>query len=132
MSCRGREWAAGSPTHVSRLLLDPATLAVTGGSYAITGTTAGCLFQHLCSGTFVGSTEEFGREWFLTGEEAITGGAEGIQLGVKHDGSEVRELPRLGRFAHEYYIAIPGLRFRPRARSTGSSSTPEPRPTTSR
>lgn len=94
---------------VSRLELDPATLSVTGGSYPITGKADGFLFQRLCSATFAGADEGFGNGWFLTGEESVTGGAEGIQLAVKHDGSETRKLPALGRFAHENYIAVPGV-----------------------
>ncbi|HKT61693.1 MAG TPA: alkaline phosphatase PhoX [Gemmatimonadales bacterium] len=92
---------------VSRLVLDPATLSVTGGSYAVTGKAAGFLFQRLCSASFGGSEVGLGSGWFLTGEESVTGGAEGIQLAVKHDGSETRKLPWLGRFAHENYIAVP-------------------------
>jgi hypothetical protein len=94
---------------VSRLVLDPATLSVTGGSYPVTGKTAGFLFQRLCAATFAGAAEGLGEGWFLTGEESTTGGAEGIQLAVKHDGSETRKLPWLGRFAHENYIAVPGV-----------------------
>ena len=94
---------------VSRLELDPVTLAVTGGSYPITGKAAGFLFQRLCSATFAGPAEGLGEGWFLTGEESTTGGAEGIQLAVKRDGSETRKLPWLGRFAHENNIAVPGV-----------------------
>jgi hypothetical protein len=94
---------------VSRLVLDPATLSVTGGSYPVTGKASGFLFQRLCSATFAGADVGLGDGWFLTGEESVTGGAEGIQLAVKHDGSETRKLPWLGRFAHENYIAVPGV-----------------------
>ena len=94
---------------VSRLALDPATLSVKGGSYPITGKDAGFLFQRLCSATFLGSDEGFGSGWFFTGEESVSGGAEGMQLAVKHDGSETRKLPGLGHFAHENYIAVPGF-----------------------
>ena len=91
---------------VSRLVLDPKTLSVTGGSYAITGKAAGFLFQSLCSATFA---DDLGAGWFLTGEESTTGGAEGIQLAVSRDGSETRKLPALGRMAHENYITVPGI-----------------------
>jgi uncharacterized protein DUF839 len=94
---------------VSRLQLDLASLGVTGGSYPVTGKAAGFLFQRLCSASFAGADEGLGQGWFLTGEESVTGGAEGIQLAVKHDGSETRKLPALGRFAHENYIAVPGV-----------------------
>ena len=94
---------------VSRLQLDLATLSVTGGSYPVTGKAAGFLFQRLCSATFADAREGLGTGWFLTGEESVTGGAEGIQLAVKNDGSETRKLPALGRFAHENYIAVPGV-----------------------
>ena len=73
---------------VSRLLLDPATLSVTGGSYPITGKVAGSMFQRLCSATFAGVETGFGQGWFFTGEESVSGGAQGIQLAVKHDGSD--------------------------------------------
>ena len=91
---------------VSRLVLDPATLSVTGGSYAITAKAAGFLFQRLCSASFA---PDLGAGWFLTGEESTSGGAEGIQVAVSHDGSETRKLPGLGRFAHENYITVPGV-----------------------
>jgi hypothetical protein len=94
---------------VSRLVLDPATLSVKSGSYPITGKAAGLLFQRLCSATFIGTDEGFGAGWFFTGEESTSGGAEGIQLAVKNDGSETRKLPGLGRFQHENYIAVPGF-----------------------
>ena len=94
---------------VSRLVLDPSSLRVLGGSYPITGKADGFLFQRLCSATFAGAAEGLGQGWFLTGEESFSGGAEGIQLAVKHDGSETRKLPALGRFAHENYIAVPGV-----------------------
>jgi hypothetical protein len=96
-------------SRVSRLVLDPASLSVTSGSYAITGKADGFLFQRLCSATFIGSGEGFGDGWFFTGEESTSGGAEGIQLAVKNDGSETRKLPWLGRFQHENYIAVPGF-----------------------
>jgi len=94
---------------VSRLLLDPATLSVTGGFYPITGKAPGFLFQRLCSATFAGPEVGLGEGWFLTGEESTSGGAEGMQLAVKRDGSETRKLPWLGRFLHENYIAVPGV-----------------------
>jgi uncharacterized protein DUF839 len=96
-------------SRVSRLVLDPATLSVKGGSYPITGKAAGFLFQRLCSATFIGGDEGFGAGWFFTGEESTSSGAEGIQLAVKNDGSETRKLPSLGRFQHENYIAVPGF-----------------------
>ena len=94
---------------VSRLEIDPATLHVTAGSYAITGKDAGSLFQRLCSATFIGGPQGFADGWFFTGEESTTGGAQGIQLAVSNDGSQVKQLPWLGRFAHENYIAVPGF-----------------------
>ena len=94
---------------VSRLVLDPATLSVKSGSYPITGKADGFLFQRLCSATFLGSSEGFGDGWFFTGEESTSGGALGLQLAVKNDGSETRTLPWLGQFQHENYIAVPGF-----------------------
>jgi hypothetical protein len=94
---------------VSRLEIDPATLQVTAGSYPITGKDAASLFQRLCSATFIGSQEGFTDGWFFTGEESTTGGAQGIQLAVSNDGSQVKQLPWLGHFAHENYIAVPGF-----------------------
>ena len=93
---------------VSRLVLDPATLSVKSGSYAITGKAAGFLFQRLCSAAFNGPAEGFAG-WFFTGEESATATAGGMQLAVRADGSETRNLPWLGRFAHENYIAVPGF-----------------------
>jgi secreted PhoX family phosphatase len=65
--------------------------------------------QRLCSATFNGSTEGFIPGWFFTGEESSTATSGGMQLAVKNDGSETRQLPWLGRFAHENYIAVPGF-----------------------
>lgn len=95
---------------VSRLVIDPSTLKVMGGSYSVNGRTSGFLFQRLCSATFVGREEGFGSGWFFTGEESTSDGAEGLQLAVTRDGSEIRKLPWLGRFAHENYIAVPGFK----------------------
>ena len=95
---------------VSRLVLDPKTLKVKSGSYALTGKPAGLLFQRLCSANFFfGPDVALAHLWFFTGEESVTGGAEGIQLAVRRDGSHTRRLPWLGRFAHENYISVPGI-----------------------
>ena len=94
---------------VSRLNIDPATLSVLAGAYAITGKASGFLFQRLCSATFAGQAEGFGEGWFFTGEESATSTAGGMQLAVRADGSETRTLPWLGRFAHENYITVPGF-----------------------
>ena len=94
---------------VSRLVLDPTTLTIQGGSYAITGTVEGFLFQRLCSASFIGQAEGFGTGWFFTGEESATATDGGMQLAVRADGGETRKLPWLGRFAHENYIAVPGF-----------------------
>jgi Alkaline phosphatase PhoX len=94
---------------VSRLILDPASLSVQSGSYPITGTVDGFLFQRLCSATFAGPDEGFGEGWFFTGEESVSSTGGGMQLAVKSDGSETRKLPWLGRIAHENYISVPGF-----------------------
>ena len=83
--------------------------AFTTGSYPITGTVEGFLFQRLCSASFIGQAEGFGTGWFFTGEESATATAGGMQLAVRADGGETRKLPWLGRFAHENYIAVPGF-----------------------
>lgn len=99
---------------VSRLVLDPATLSVKSGSYPITGqrtsgAPVGPLVQRLCSAAFNGSAEGFIPGWFFTGEESFTATTGGMQLAVKNDGSEAKELPWLGRMAHENYISVPGF-----------------------
>lgn len=99
---------------VSRLVLDPATLSVTSGFYAISGQRSsgppiGPLVQRLCSATFIGSAEDFLPGWFFTGEESVSATGGGMQLAVSNDGTETWELPWLGRIAHENYIAIPGF-----------------------
>jgi hypothetical protein len=93
---------------VSRLVLDPATLSVKSGSYAITGKADGFLFQRLCSATFNGPAEGF-EGWFFTGEESITSTSGGMQLAVSETGGVTQKLPWLGRFSHENYISVPGL-----------------------
>lgn len=99
---------------VSRLVLDPATLSVMSGFYAITGQRisgppVGPLVQRLCAATFNGTAEGFIPGWFFTGEESVTATSGGMQLAVSNDGSETRELSWLGRFAHENYISVPGF-----------------------
>ena len=93
---------------VSRLVLDPATLSVKSGSYAITGKVAGFLFQRLCSAAFNGPAEGF-EGWFFTGEESITSTSGGMQLAVSQTGGVTQQLPWLGRFSHENYISVPGF-----------------------
>lgn len=93
---------------VSRLVLDPATLRVTSGSYPITGKADGFLFQRLCSATFNGPGEGFDG-WFFTGEESITSTSGGMQLAINQTGTVTQKLPWLGRFSHENYIAVPGF-----------------------
>jgi uncharacterized protein DUF839 len=93
---------------VSRLVLDPATLSVKSGSYAITGKADGFLFQRLCSATFSGPAEGF-EGWFFTGEESITSTSGGMQLAVSQTGGVTQKLPWLGRFSHENYISVPGF-----------------------
>jgi hypothetical protein len=93
---------------VSRLVLDPATLSVKSGSYAITGKADGFLFQRLCSATFNGPAEGF-EGWFFTGEESITSTGGGMQLAVSKTGAVTQKLPWLGRFSHENYISVPGF-----------------------
>jgi Bacterial protein of unknown function (DUF839) len=99
---------------VSRLVLDPATLSVKSGSYPITGQRSsgapiGPLVQRLCSAVFNGPEEGFLPGWFFTGEESAAATSGGMQLAVSQDGSETKQLPWLGRVAHENYIAIPGF-----------------------
>jgi uncharacterized protein DUF839 len=99
---------------VSRLVLDPSTLSVKSGSYPITGqrtsgAPVGPLVQRLCSAAFNGSAEGFVPGWFFTGEESTTPTSGGMQLAVKDDGSETKQLPWLGRMAHENYVSVPGF-----------------------
>ena len=94
---------------ISRLVLDPATLSVKSGSYAITGKADGFLFQRLCSATFNGPDEGFAG-WFFTAEESITSTSGGMQLAVSRTGGVTQKLPWLGRFSHENYISVPGFR----------------------
>ncbi|MFL5542544.1 MAG: alkaline phosphatase PhoX, partial [Longimicrobiaceae bacterium] len=86
---------------VSRLVLDPRSATVLGGSYAADSTAQ---YRSLCSATFAGAREGLPGGWFLTGEEA----ADGRQLAVSRAG-QVVELPWIGRFAHENLVAIPGF-----------------------
>ena len=99
---------------VSRLVLDPATLSVLSGSYAVSGQRTsgnpiGPLVQRLCSATFNGAAEGFGAGWFFTGEESVGSTTGGMQLAVSHDGTGVTQLPWLGRMAHENYISVPAF-----------------------
>jgi glycerophosphoryl diester phosphodiesterase len=99
---------------VSRLVLDPATLSVKSGFYAISGQRTsgapiGPLLQRLCSAAFNGSAEGFMPGWFFSGEESATATGGGMQVAVSNDGSATRELSWLGRFAHENYISVPGF-----------------------
>ena len=96
-------------SRVSRLILDPGTLSIESGTYPITGKAEGFLFQRLCSATLLDQTEGFGSGWFFTGEESASSSSGGMQLAVSADGNQTRQLPWLGRFAHENYIAVPGF-----------------------
>jgi hypothetical protein len=91
---------------VSRLVIDPRTLAVKDATYVVDG--AG-QYQRLCSATWVGAEEGFPSGYFLTGEEATGGAHDGIQLAIGRDGVR-HELPWLGRYSHENQIAVPGFR----------------------
>lgn len=86
---------------VSRLVLDPGSATVLGGSYAVDSIAQ---YRSLCSATFAGAHEGLPSGWFLTGEEAT----DGRQLAVSGAG-QVVELPWIGRFAHENTVAVPGF-----------------------
>ncbi|HXO86009.1 MAG TPA: alkaline phosphatase PhoX [Gemmatimonadales bacterium] len=90
---------------VSRLVIDPQTLAVKDATYVLDGSEQ---YQRLCSAAFIGGEEGFPSGYFFTGEENTGGAHDGIQLAIGRDGAR-HELPWLGRFAHENQIAIPGF-----------------------
>jgi hypothetical protein len=90
---------------VSRLVIDPRTLAVKDATYVVDGSSQ---YQRLCSATFAGAAQGFPSGFFFTGEENTGGTHDGIQVAVGRDGSH-HELPWLGRYAHENQIAIPGF-----------------------
>jgi len=90
---------------VSRLVLDRATANVLGGSYAVDGSGG---YRSFCSATFADAAVGFPGGWFLTGEEVIGAGKDGMQLAVSKAG-QVVEMPWMGRFAHENTVAIPGF-----------------------
>lgn len=90
---------------VSRLVLDRATGTVLGGAYAVDAQAG---YRSLCSATFAGAAEGMPGGWFLTGEEAIGSGKDGLQLAVSRAG-QVVEMPWIGRFAHENLVAVPGF-----------------------
>ena len=90
---------------VSRLVIDPNTLAVKDATYVLD---AAAQYQRLCSATWVGPAEGFPSGYFLTGEEATGGVHDGVQLAIGKDGQR-HELPWIGRFSHENLIAIPGV-----------------------
>lgn len=101
---------------VSRLVLDRRTRSVVDASYVVTGAEQ---YLRLCSATWVGAREGFPSGWFLTGEESVGGVHDGIQLAIGADGA-VRELPWLGRYAHENAVAVP---FRGRVVLVGTDDT---------
>lgn len=90
---------------VSRLVIDPRTLAVSDATYVLD---ASGQYQRLCSATWVGADEGFASGYFLTGEENSGGAHDGVQLAIGRDGVR-HELPWLGRYAHENQIGIPGF-----------------------
>jgi len=90
---------------VSRLVIDPHTLAVTDATYVVDGSGQ---YQRFCSATWVGAAEGFPAGYFFTGEENTGGAHDGIQLAIGSDGVR-HELPWLGRYAHENQIAISGF-----------------------
>ena len=98
----GADWQFA---RVSRLVIDPSTLAVTDATYVLEGSGQ---YQRLCSATWVGAEQGFPSGYFLTGEESSGGAHDGVQLAIGRDGVR-HELPWLGHFAHENEIAIPGF-----------------------
>jgi hypothetical protein len=90
---------------VSRLVIDPQTLAVTDATSVVDGSEQ---YQRLCASTWVGAAEGFPSGYFLTGEESVGGVHDGIQLAIGTDGTR-HELPWLGRYAHENLIGVPGF-----------------------
>jgi hypothetical protein len=87
---------------VSRLRLDPTTLEVKSGDIVEDGSSA---LQRLCSATWVTAAEGFPDGYFFTGEE---GGSSLLESAINAQGVRT-PLPRLGRFAHENYISVPGF-----------------------
>ena len=92
-------------SRVSRLVLDPKSATVLGGSYVIDGSEG---YRSFCSATYAGAHEGLPSGWFLTGEEAVGGPKDGMQVAVSRTG-QVVEMPWIGRFAHENLVAIPGF-----------------------
>lgn len=90
---------------VSRLVLDRATRTVLSGSYSVNASAG---YRNLCSATWVGALEGMPGGWFLTGEETMGVGKDGIQIAVGKTG-QVVEMPWMGRFGHENTVAIPGF-----------------------
>lgn len=92
-------------SRVSRLVLDPESLAVKAGRYVEDGTTG---LIRLCSATWVGLVEGFPLGLFLTGEE--NGSTPKGSLETAFDGQGNRtELPHLGALSHENLFAVPGF-----------------------
>jgi hypothetical protein len=92
-------------SRISRVRLDRSTLAVKSGDYVETGSTA---LERLCSATWVTAAEGFPDGYFFTGEEQSGTANDAIQVAVSSAGV-LTKLPRLGRFSHENYIAVPGF-----------------------
>lgn len=109
LSAAGVPGTDGAPrfqyARVSRLVIDPASRTVTSASYPVNGSE---LFERLCSATWVGVREGFPVGQFLTGEESVGTANDGIQLAVDGEGN-VKQLPWIGRYAHENLIAVPGF-----------------------
>lgn len=94
----GDQW---THARISRLEIDPASLAVRAGRYLLDGSEG---FLRLCSATLAGVKEGFSSLVFLSGEEV----ASGRQLAVRPDGSHT-VVRSMGLFAHENQVPVPGF-----------------------
>jgi hypothetical protein len=105
LSSTGVELADGGAAfefaRVSALRLDPATLGVISGSYAVDGTEG---YERLCSASWATGDQGFPGGMYLTGEETVDGEA----LAIDAEGT-ITDLPWFGKWAKENIISVPGF-----------------------
>ncbi len=109
LSSSGVKSINGGPTianaRVSKIQIDPTSLAVLGGTYVEDGSTG---LQRLCSATWVDGVAGLPTGYFLTGEETLGTANGSVVTAIDRNGNKT-QLPHLGAFAHENQIVVPGF-----------------------
>ncbi len=91
-------------SRVSRLVIDPETLAIQSLTQPVDGSEG---YLRFCSSTWVDAAEGFPTGYYLTGEEVFNGTPLGAVAIALDDNGTVTELPWLGALSFENIFAVP-------------------------